>query len=200
MMEYNTNDQLRAYFINQIKSISEQEISKVKEEIERINQKKLAEIQASAKLSADLMLQQEIKMLNSEHALNISKLSEKNNQKKMMMREQLITELFNTIKKKLEAYTTSKEYEVEFLSDVTSISKQYAYDGLLHVKEADKDLALKAIKQVETSLEVVVDEAIEIGGFLLEFTNASLVVDQTLDARFHEEVNAFYKNSELILK
>lgn len=200
MMEYNTNDQLRAYFINQIKSISEQEISKVKEEIERINQKKLAEIQASAKLSADLMLQQEIKMLNSEHALNISKLSEQNNQKKMMMREQLITELFNTIKKKLEAYTTSKEYEVEFLSDVTSISKQYAYDGLLHVKEADKDLALKAIKQVETSLEVVVDEAIEIGGFLLEFTNASLVVDQTLDARFHEEVNAFYKNSELILK
>jgi vacuolar-type H+-ATPase subunit E/Vma4 len=199
-MEYNTNDELRAYFIKQIQSISEQEISKVKEEIERINQKKLSEIEASATLSADLMLQQETKILNSEHSLNISKLTEQNNRKKAMMREQLIKELFNTITKKLKDYTQSEAYQTEFTNDVKKFAEQYPYNGTLHISASDQALATHVIKNVDVKLEVVVDESISIGGFFLEFIEASLVVDQTLDAKLRDEMNAFYENPELILK
>lgn len=199
-MEYNTNDQLRTYFIKQIQSISEQEISKVKDEIDRITQKKLAEIDTKAKLSADLMLQQEVKLLNSEHSLNISKLSEQNNQKKTMMREQLIQELFNTIERKLQEYTTSETYRKVFMATLADASKKYPYKGFVHVKASDKELAKNAISTLDTALEVLVDEAIVIGGFSLEFTEASLVLDETLDAKLHDEINAFYENPELILQ
>lgn len=200
MMEYNTNDQLRTYFIKQIQTISEQEISKVKSEIERITQKKLAEIQASAKLRADLMLQQETKLLTSEHSLNISRLTEQNNKKKMMMREQLIEDLFNTIKNKLQDYSKTEAYREGFTKGVQKATKQYPYNGLLHVKTADFELANNAIKNLSASLQVVEDESIVLGGFLLEFTEAALVVDETLDAKLYDEMISFYENPELIIE
>ena len=199
-MQYNTNDELRDYFIKQIQSVSEQDISKVKDEVDRMTQKKLSEIEDDAKLKADLMLQQETKILNSEQSLNISKLTEQNNQKKMLMREQLIQELFKMIRLKLQEYTQSETYRNIFKARVIELSKQYPYNGDLHVQAADQDIAEKAVSTCEAKLKVVVDESITIGGFFLEFTKAALVVDETLDARLHNEMKSFYENPELILK
>jgi V/A-type H+-transporting ATPase subunit E len=200
MMQYNTNDELRAYFLKQIQSVSEADISKVKAEVDRITQKKIAEIEDAAKLKADIMLQQETKILNSEQSLNISRLTEQNNQKKMMMREQLIEELFKEIKIKLQEYAQSETYRNIFKARVIELSKQYPYDGDLHVLAADQDIAKKAISTCEGKLKVIVDDSITLGGFFLEFTKAALVVDETLDAKLQDEMNAFYENPELILE
>lgn len=200
MMEYNTNDELRAYFIQKIQAISEQDISKVKDEIDRIRQKRLTEIETNARLSADLMLQQETKILNSEHSLNISKLTEQNNLKKMMMRDHLIEELFMTITSKLKEYTQSDAYHDYIKTRIIELSSKYPYKGTLHVIASDQALAQKIVDDLGADLQVFVDETITIGGFFLEFAEASLVVDETLDAKLRDEVNAFYENPELIIK
>jgi vacuolar-type H+-ATPase subunit E/Vma4 len=43
------------------------------------------------------------------------------------------------------------------------------------------------------------DESIEIGGFILEYHQDRIIINETYDARLKEEREMFYANSELII-
>jgi len=47
--------------------------------------------------------------------------------------------------------------------------------------------------------QVKAKKEIEIGGFIIEFYEENIFIDETYDAKLKEQHNKFYANSELIL-
>lgn len=198
-MEFKTNADLRDYFIKKIKSASQSEINKIIEETESLRQRKIKEIENSAKQMVDLMKDQQQKVLRSEYLLDISVMSDEYNQKKIALREKMIAQLFDTIKEKLIEYSTSNEYRESMKDKVIELSKKFDQNLSIRVSLKDKELANGFQSILKNKVEVIVDESIEIGGFVIEYHETSVIIDETLDSKLADELSGFYENSQLVL-
>jgi len=198
-MEFKTNEDIRDYFIKKIKSASQSEINKIIEETENLRHRKIKEIEDGAKQMADLMKEQEKKILKSEHLLEISTKSDEFNQKKIALREKMITQLFDSIKERLIEYSKSEEYKDSFKEKLIELSNKYKQEFRILVAFKDLQLANDCISSISNVLEVIVDESVEIGGFIAEFQQTSVIINETLDSKLEDELARFYENPQLVL-
>lgn len=198
-MEFKTNEDIRDYFIKKIKSASQSEINKIIEETENLRHRKIKEIEDGAKQMADLMKEQEKKILKSEHLLEISTKSDEFNQKKIALREKMITQLFDSIKERLIEYSKSEEYKDSFKEKLIELSNKYKQEFRILVAFKDLQLANDCISSISNVLEVIVDESVEIGGFVAEFQQTSVIINETLDSKLEDELARFYENPQLVL-
>src|SRR5690554_1304505 len=199
MMEFKTNEDIRDYFIKKIKSASQSEINKIIEETENLRHRKIKEIEDGAKQMADLMKEQEEKILKSEHLLEISTKSDEFNQKKIALREKMISQLFDSIKERLIEYSKSEEYKDSFKEKLAELSNKYKQEFRILVAFKDLQLAKDCVSSISNVLEVIVDESVEIGGFVAEFQQTSVIINETLDSKLEDELARFYENPQLVL-
>lgn len=198
-MEFKTNADIRDYFIKKIKSASQSELNKIIEETESLRQRKTKEIEDGAQQMADLMKDQQQKILRSEHLLSISNMSDKYNQQKIALREKMIAQLFDAIKKKLIEYSATVEYRESMKDKIIELSKKFDQDLSVRVSLKDKEMANDFQAVLKNEVEVIVDESIEIGGFVIEYHETSIIIDETLDSKLTDELSSFYENPQLVL-
>jgi len=198
-MQYNTVEELEEYFKSEIEKVSQSEIKKIQREIENIKNKNIKELEDTARDNAEIIVSQEVKSMDSEHAIALSRLADDNQRKLMKKRQDLIDNLFVEIREKLVRYTDTDDYKAKLKNKIELLSDQYQSDGVLRLAVKDMNLADELNEKFSGHINVKPDASIEIGGFILEFHQDRIIIDETYDARLKEEREMFYANSELII-
>jgi vacuolar-type H+-ATPase subunit E/Vma4 len=198
-MQYNTMEELEEYFKNEIEKVSQIEIKKIQKEIENIKNKNIKELEETARNNAEITVSQEVKSMDSEHAISLSRMADDNQRKLMKKRQDLIDNLFVEIREKLVDFTETDGYKAKLKEKITLLGNQYYSDGILRLADKDMSMADELSKSFSGHIMVESDESIKIGGFILEFQQDRIVIDETYDARLKEEREMFYANSELII-
>ena len=199
-MQYNTIEELEAYFNDEIKRVSSKEISEIEAEIEAIRKKVISELEENAKTNAKIIVDQEIKEMESEHSISISRLQDENNRKLMNYRKELTTKLFDEVTEKLKAFSESPEYRVLMLKKIKAQSGNHQGHAVISVALKDEKLLPELLKNYEGEVEGKVDPAIELGGFSIMFENEGIVIDETFDSTLKDEKEKFYSTSNLIIR
>lgn len=199
-MQYNTIEELEAYFNEEIKRVSSKEISEIEAEIEAIRKKVISELEENAKTNAKIIVEQEIREMESEHAINISRLQDENNRKLMNYRKELTTKLFDEVTAKLKSFSESPEYGVLMLKKIKAQSGKHQGHAVISVALKDEELLPELLNNYEGDVEGKIDPAIALGGFSIMFENEGIVIDETFDSTLKDEKEKFYSTSNLIIR
>lgn len=198
-MQYNTIEELEEYFKNEIERVSQSEIKKIQTEIQNIENRNIRELEGTARNNAEIIVNQEVSSMDSEHAISLSRMADDNQRKLMKKRQELINNLFLEIRDKLVEYTKTDEYKEKMKERIRLLSTQYHSEGILKLAPKDMKLADELSSGFSGQTVVRPDESIEIGGFILEYHQDRIIINETYDARLKEEREMFYANSELII-
>ena len=109
-------DKLEQYFREEIQRVSEQQLQALDEEIETIREQTLAQLEASAQRDAGAACEQELRELQSEYAVRLSRLHDETDRRLMKKRNELAESVFSEVIEKIREFTESKDYEA-LLSD-----------------------------------------------------------------------------------
>ncbi|MGB4588111.1 MAG: V-type ATP synthase subunit E family protein [Clostridiaceae bacterium] len=199
-MQYNTIEELEAYFNEEIKRVSNKEISEIEAEIEAIRKKVISELEENAKTNAEIIVDQEMKEMESEHAIAISRLQDENNRKLMNYRKELTTSLFDEVTAKLDSFSKTSEYGELMVKKIKAQSGKHQGHAVITVALKDEKLLPELLKNYEGDVEGKVDPTIELGGFSIMFEQEGIVIDETFDSTLKDEKEKFYSKSNLIIR
>jgi len=199
-MQYNTIEELEAYFNEEIKRVSSKEISEIEAEIEAIRKKVISELEENAKTNAKIIIDQETKEMESDHAISISRLQDENNRNLMIYRKELTTSLFDEVTAKLKAFSETPEYGELMMKKIKAQSGKHQGRAVISVALKDEKLLPELLRNYEGEVEGKVDPVIELGGFSMMFENEGVVLDETFDSTLKDEKEKFYSTSNLIIR
>ncbi|MDM8156258.1 V-type ATP synthase subunit E [Amedibacillus dolichus] len=193
-------DKLEQYFREEIQRVSEQQLQALDEEIETIREQTLAQLETSAQRDAGAACEQELRELQSEYAVRLSRLHDETDRRLMKKRNELAESVFSEVIEKIREFTESKDYEA-LLSDKARELSQLSYPHpSIYVREADLSYADQIRNAFTDGAEVCADDSIRYGGMRLECLVSGIVIDETFDARLNEQKEWFYQNSGLFVK
>lgn len=191
---------LEQYFQDEIKRVSDIEIASIEKEIDDIKKKSMEDLELEAQKEAGMLREQELKELQSEQAIRLSKAHEETNRKLMKKRRELADAVFKEVREQLKAFALREEYTV-FLKQKAKDMAQYDFeDVVFYVAKRDEKL-LPLIKEAYgKKCRGAVDEDILLGGLRMECLEKGIVLDETFDTGVDEQKDWFYTNSGLFIK
>lgn len=191
---------LEQYFEEEIHRVSNIEIEQIESEIGQIRARAIENLESDAQREAGMAKEQEIKELQSEFAILLSKTREETNRKLMGKREELTDAVFTAASEKIRAFTESKEY-AQFLKQKAGALAKYSYEHVtLYLRKEDESYLKAIMDAYGNSCEGKIDPSIQLGGLRLECDAKGIVIDETFDTALEEQKDWFYTNSGLFIK
>ena len=191
---------LEQYFKEEIDRVSGIEIKRVEDEIADIREKALQGLEADAQREAGIVREQELKELQSEHAIRLSKAHEETNRKLMAKRKELSDLVFQSAKDEIKAFTKKDEYRDYLKKKASALAKRSYTEAVFFVGKEDASLQDDIKEAYGKECEVQVDADIILGGLRLECAGLGIVIDETFDTALEEQKDWFYTNSGLFIK
>ncbi len=193
-------DELEQYFKDEIQRINQIEIDRLENEIDEIRQQAIQELESSVQQESYMYYEQELKELQSEHAIQLSRVREETNRKLMKKRKELSEAVFTQVKNQLQTFVESDEY-LEFLCDKVKRFAEYGYeDVILYLSKHDISFKDQLQTVYGQACEIMQDEEIVLGGVRLECLKNGRIIDETFDMVLEEQKDWFYTNSGLFVK
>lgn len=191
---------LEEYFKEEIKRVSGIEIKQIDDEISEIREKSIQGLEAEAQREAGIAREQELKELQSEHAIRLSKTHEETNRKLMKKRRELADKVFLEAVEQIKNFTLSKEY-ADYLKKKAKALASGSYGSVVfYVAKKDEKLLSAICEAYGKECEGRVDPEITVGGLRMECEDQGIVVDETFDTGIDEQRDWFYTNSGLFIK
>lgn len=191
---------LEQYFKEEIDRVSGIEIKQVEDEIADIREKALQGLEDDAQREAGTVLEQELKELQSEHAIRLSKAHEETSRKLMAKRKELSDLVFQSAKEEIKAFTKKDEYRDYLKEKASALAKRSYTEAVFYVGKEDLSFQDDIKKAYGKECDVKVDADIVLGGLRLECAQLGIVLDETFDTALEEQKDWFYTNSGLFIK
>lgn len=190
---------LEEYFKDEIKRVSNIEIEQIEDEISEIRSMSIQSMEQDALHIARIQLEQEMRELTSEHAIQLSKTHEETNRKLMKKRRELSDSIFQEAVQQIKDFTQGKEYG-DYLVDKARALADGTYGHVVFYVGKRDEAFLSAICKAYGDCDGAMDPDIRIGGLRMECEDKGLVVDETFDTGIDEQRDWFYTNSGLFIK
>ena len=192
---------LKTYIEEEIQRVSNIQIEELDHEIETIRKETIANLEEDAQNEAGLLRESELREMQSDFAIKVSRLREEQSRKLMQKRKELNEEIFAEVKKQLLAFCESKDYETMLVEKLTTFAKEYP-NRQVDIHYATKDEAYRntMMKAYGEGCHLVCDDQIMIGGFLLTYKEDGIVIDETFDTALEDQREWFFANSGLFIK
>lgn len=192
---------LEEYMKKEIQRVSNIQIDELEQKINQIRQETTASLEEAAQIEAGLQVESELRELQSDYAIKVSRLHEETNRKLMQKRAELNEAIFDEMKNKLLTFCGSKEYEKMLNDRISHLTKEESYQNVcIHVAKKDEAYLDMLCKTYGNGCTGCIDESIEIGGFLFICQDDGIVIDETLDNALEEQRQWFFENSGLFIK
>lgn len=135
---------------------------------------------------------------NAKAVREISSLGLEEKRRLLLRREELISNVFEKVKSRLEDFQKSAEYEDFLIKKVSECVKQYPDEkGTVYLCHKDMKFAEKL--SFCGKFDVCENETFELGGVMVIFDDNNIAFDYTFDACIQEECEKFTERRELIL-
>ena len=191
---------LEQYFKDEIDRVSGIEIKQIDDEIADIREKALQGLEADAQREAGMVREQELKELQSEHAIRLSKAHEETSRKLMAKRKELADLVFKEAKDKIKSFTKQGDYRDYLKKKAQELGKNNFAHAVFLIGKEDASYQDDIKKAYGKDCEVQIDTDIVLGGFRLECVEMGIVVDETFNTAIEEQKEWFYTNSGLFIK
>lgn len=199
-MDYYNEDQILQYFKDEIEKLSQEKIDKIKKEIAEIKANELNKIEEEVKKEIHLTLGAELKDLEKQHLSEINTILNESNYKLMKRREELFTDIFNTVKQKIVDFIQTERYETLMKTKLNDLAKLFVDEKINFLVNKDDKIIKKVIQSIFKDYEIFENPRIELGGFQAYSMNKGVEVDETLDSKLKEKKEWFYANSKLFIQ
>ncbi len=193
-------DKLEQYFRDEIRRVSDMQMQQLDEEINEIRSSTLAKMEQSAKKDADAACEQELRELQSEYTVRLSRLRDQTDRRLMQKRSELANTVFSEVIEKIQQYTQEAQYGALLESQASAMAQAGYPNVTIYLRKADASYAQRIRRAYGEEVDVQVDEEIRYGGLRLVSLQSGIVVDETFDARLSEQKEWFYQNSGLFVK
>lgn len=192
-------DQVFLYMKDEIERTAKAEEEAILDEVKVLEEEAYQSMQIEAKKDADLRLKQELDDIQSQASVEISESHIERTKKLTQKRDEYVSDVFNSARKKLVEFTTTDEYKDFMLKKAKKVSDTFKEDFILYVKANDMNL-VSDLKKIDHVIDVKESTDIMIGGLIGENPNSLLVIDETLDFALKNQKEWFYQNSGLMIK
>ena len=192
---------LEEYMKNEIQRVSGIQIDKLEEEIRQIRSQTTSSLEENAKMEAELQKENELREMQSEYAIALSRLHEETNRKLMDKRTELNEAIFDEVKARMMTFCTQEQYKLMLKEKVSKLAKEYPHDGVvIEVAKKDEAILEELCNTYQHGCTGATNDDITIGGFLLVCKEQGIVIDETFDTAISEQREWFYANSGLFIK
>ena len=142
-------------------------------------------------------IEAETKNIKRDSMKTVSQASYEAGREALAFRNQLVCDMFDSIRKRLLDFTQSDAYKENLTSAMKAMNAEKPfYKGVTaFVKPADTEL-LRGLSEFK-DIEVKANKSIKIGGISFFYPDGNFYVDKTFDAGFEREKAEFSQKSEL---
>lgn len=192
---------LLEYFQKAINLEADREREEILSEAKEIEANALEKIRNESSRDAKIQMDKEINEIILENKKEISTMQRKINLDLIAKREELQNKVFEEAKQQLLAFTNDAKYQAWVEKQIQSLDLDL-YEGGLEIRITSKDEALFATlkSSFNGEVQIVVDNALEIGGFVATNRAKGLIVDCSLDDRLESCKEWFYNHSGLVIQ
>ncbi len=199
-MNYNTLEELESYFKQEIQQVSQKEIDTIEQDMDKIRNRIMSEMEETAKQHAQIIIDQETKEMTTDYSVAVSRLADDNNRKLVKKRLELTESLIGEVIEKLKVFTETEAYKETIINKVKVLSEKHAQDGILSVSPKDQGILNELISSFNGHVTGAIDPKIIYGGFTIRFHEENIIIDETFDTILKDQKERFYSNSNLIIE
>ena len=194
-------EQVFLYMKDEIEKQAHFQERKILDEVEKLEKEAYESMREEASRDADLQMKQIVDEMTSQASAEISESHIERTKKLIEQRDSYVKTIFDKAHALLDDFASSKEYKDFMIQKMEKVAKSYQLPhSVLYVRETDLSLSDDLKKAYGMDIDVVVDHKIMIGGFKVENSESSVVIDETLDFALENQKEWFNKNSGLIIK
>lgn len=199
-MEYYLDEQLKAYFEEQITKASSKKIARLRQELDERRERELARMRDEVKRQVDLSLGFELKEIKSQSREDINLLLSRMHLELMHKREALVQQLFDEATTKIKGFVSSPAYLTLMKKKLVHICESYSDCQFVFTISLDDAPLSTLIHDVCPSGTIQPSPSIRLGGFSCYLPERKIQIDETLDNRLSEQKVWFYQQSKLFVK
>jgi len=200
-MAYYNEDQLYRYFDKAIKRESEKKIEELHKEIDYLYAKEMKKITEELSIKKELELNRAKKELQMDYQDKLNKISVGYDEKLIKERTFMTNIVFHAVLDQIYQFITSKDYEKlmeEKLVKINDLAK--SKHVIFTISDRDTHLPSLIKDHVTSSYEIIKSLNLHLGGFEAMIEKEGIVIDETIDSKFAEQKEWFYKNSKLFIR
>ena len=187
-------------FLEAIEKYAEQQRDEMRAEVEAFRKEQLSAANEEGTAAAFKFIQEQKQEFKASLAKEAALKETKKKRELFEKRNEMAQTVFDEAQKKLINFTKSGKYKEYLATSARMIGERLGGKKAI-LSLSVKDKALKSV--VENALpgcEIVFDESIGIGGIRCSCPELSIILDDTLDAKFEERKRLFIENSGLIVE
>lgn len=185
--------------VNEIEGQIEEKIQTLQTDYQLQRSILIEGFKSEAQQETHVYLEQELADLRTSVLQSESQSKWKVKKDMFVRRNELVDGLFEDAIKQLKAFSQTKAYDALCLKNLDDVLATQAQDAsfILYVKPVDQPLFERLCKAKSCSLQVISQENIFVGGFVLSNPSLNIDIDKTLDYQVRLQKEWFYAHSGL---
>lgn len=185
-------------FLRAIKKYADRQRRQMREEIEQIKEKKIAEAEKKAKLDSEKLIKDRHESKRNEQTSLLAKLTQEGQRKLFIERAEMTEKVFEAACEKLSDFSDTPRYKAMLINSAKEIAALFENkDCVVFVSEKDISLAEEIKAVFGDNTEIIADRDIKLGGIRGYCEALRIEADETLDSKLEAQREWFIKNSGL---
>lgn len=198
MPDFNNNDDVYRLFSRDIISKSDEEIEKLKNEIDEKKTRSIKRIETEVHTRIFRSLEIDLSDLNADFSANLSRVKNEYTRVLMKKRRELLDSIVEEVRAKCIKFVESKKYKEFIDKKIKSISEKFCNKAIeFRIKKNDKIVKESIKNHLDDKYEIKEVNEIEIGGFSVVCYEMGVMLDETIDTKLSERQLWFYEHSDL---
>ncbi|RJX25870.1 MAG: hypothetical protein C4537_03925 [Acholeplasma sp.] len=201
-MAYYNEDQLRRYFEKAIQKESDSQIKKLEKEIDYLYHREVKKVSDDINIKKQVQMAKELKDVQIEYQEELNQIGLGYNERLIQERNDMAALIFKEIENKLKSFVSSKAYATWVKARLdANLDLINGYDVSFEHALGDQ-VVIDILKEGVSSKKLILNpsKAITFGGFILSIQDKHMEVDETLDAKYHEQKEWFLSHSKLFIR
>lgn len=185
-------------FLDAINQDANERRQKIMAEAERFNADELSKAEQSVLDDVVRLIDREDAEIRSNLKAEMSRREMESRRSILRKRDAYCNAVFEAAFKKILAYTRGEAYKKNLLESLRTAAREFGFKGGTVYLKKDESVAEDEIRTViGPDCRVVRSNDISLGGFILEDTGSSVMIDNTLDAKLNAQKKWFIENCNL---
>ena len=198
MPYFNNSDDVYRLFSRDIISKSDEEIEKLKNEIDEKKTRSIKRIETEVHTRIFRSLEIDLSDLNADFSANLSRVKNEYTRVLMKKRRELLDSIVEEVRAKCIKFVESKKYKEFIDKKIKSISEKFCNKAIeFRIKKNDKIVKESIKNHLDDKYEIKEVNEIEIGGFSVVCYEMGVMLDETIDTKLSERQLWFYEHSDL---
>lgn len=189
-------DKKTSSFLKAINKYAQQQSEAIKLEVEELKKKEIEKATNEGISDAYKLIQKEIATNKSQIISESARLEQESRNKLFIRRNEIVESVFADAKAQLLEFTDTDDY-IGYIKKSVAEMAEYFKDNEFTVYIKESDCSKKSEIQSVASINIEVDNSIEIGGIKGFCKKLSILIDDTFDSKLEDERVWFAENSGL---